>query len=72
MEMGQPEAAVRSLQRALEVDAGVEDELVGIYYHLARAHEALDNRDSAVEYYDRVFALDINFADVTERLRELR
>jgi hypothetical protein len=25
-----------------------------------------------VEFYDRVFSLDINFADVTERLRELR
>lgn len=72
MEMGQPEAAVRTLERALEITPGVEDEFVGIYYHLAKAFEALDRKDSAVEYYDRVFALDINFADVTERLRELR
>lgn len=72
MEMGQPEAAIRTLERALEVTPDVEDEFVGIYYHLARAFEALDRKDSAVEYYDRVFALDINFADVTERLRELR
>ena len=71
-EMGQPEAAVRTLQRALKIQSGVEDEFVGIYYYLARAYEALDNKDSAVEYYDRVFSLDINFADVTERLRELR
>ena len=28
--------------------------------------------DTAMEFYDRVFALDINFADVTERLRVLR
>ena len=72
MEMGQPEAAVRTLQRALKVPSGVEDEFVGIYYYLARAYEALDKKESAVEYYDRVFSLDINFADVTERLRELR
>ncbi len=72
MEMGEPEAAVKTLQRALQVKAGVEDELVGIYYYLARAYEALDKKDSAVEFYDRVFSLDINFADVTERLRELR
>jgi tetratricopeptide (TPR) repeat protein len=71
-EMGQPEAAVRTLQRALQVRGGVEDELVGIYYYLARAYEVLDRKESALEYYDRVFALDINFADVTERLRELR
>lgn len=72
MEMGEPEAAVRTLQRALQVKAGVEDEFVGIYYCLGRAYEALNKNDSAIEYYDRVFALDINFADVTERLGELR
>jgi tetratricopeptide (TPR) repeat protein len=72
IEMGQPEAAVKTLQRALQVRASVEDEFVGIYYYLARAFESLGRNDSAVEYYDRVFALDINFADVTERLRALR
>lgn len=72
IDMGKPEAAVRSLERALQSAHTVEDELVGIYYYLGRAHEALENRGSAVEYYDRVFALDINFADVTERLRDLR
>jgi len=72
LEMGQPEAAVRTLQRALQVKVSVEDEFVGIYYYLARAFEALDRKESAVEFYDRVFSLDINFADVTERLRELR
>lgn len=72
IEMGQPEAAVRSLERALQSPSAVEDELVGIYYYLGRAYEELEKKDSAVDYYDRVFALDINFADVTERLRELR
>jgi tetratricopeptide (TPR) repeat protein len=72
MEMGQPEAAVKSLERALESASTVEDELVGIYYYLGRAYEELENKESAVEYYDRVFSLDINFADVTERLRDLR
>jgi tetratricopeptide (TPR) repeat protein len=72
IEMGQPEAAVKSLERALETPSTIEDELVGIYYYLGRAYEQLQNRDSAVEFYDRVFSLDINFADVTERLRELR
>ncbi|MEQ1857930.1 MAG: tetratricopeptide repeat protein, partial [Longimicrobiales bacterium] len=72
MEMGEPEAAVKTLQRALQVKGGVEDEFLGIYYYLGRAYEALNKKESAVEYYDRVFSLDINFADVTERLRELR
>ncbi|MGD2069011.1 MAG: tetratricopeptide repeat protein [Gemmatimonadota bacterium] len=72
IEKGQPDAAVRSLTRALDAPYQVEDELIGIYYHLGRAHEALGNTDSAKEFYDRVFSLDINFADVTERLRDLR
>ena len=72
MEMGKPEATVKSLERAMEVATTVEDELVGIYYYLGRAHAELGNRESAVDFYDRVFSLDINFADVSERLRELR
>jgi len=72
MEMGKPEAAVKSLERALDVPFEIEDELVGIYYYLARAYEHVGNTESAVDFYDRVFSLDINFADVTERLRVLR
>ena len=72
LEVGQPEAAVNSLTRALEVGHGIGDELIGIYYNLGRAHEQVDNKESAVEFFHKVFALDINFADVTERLRKLR
>ena len=36
------------------------------------SHEQLGNKLQAVEFYDRVFSLDINFVDVTERLRALR
>ncbi len=72
MEKGEPDAAVRTLKRALDVPCEVEDELLGIYYWLGRAHQQLGNKGEAVEFYDRVFSLDINFADVTERLRALR
>jgi tetratricopeptide (TPR) repeat protein len=72
MEMGQPEATVNSLERALEVQYEIEDELLGIYYYLALANQELGNAERAVELYEKVFSLDINFADVTERLRDLR
>lgn len=72
MEMGKHEAAVRTLERAIEVEFDIEDELIAIYYYLARAYETQGNREGALEFYDRVFSLDINFADVTERLRALR
>jgi tetratricopeptide (TPR) repeat protein len=72
MEKGEPQFAVRSLARATEMSWDVEDELLGIYYYLGRAHEELGQRDEAVEFYEKVFALDINFQDVTDRLRSLR
>jgi tetratricopeptide (TPR) repeat protein len=72
MEMGQPEATVNSLERALDVEYEIEDELLGIYYYLARASEELGKKERAVELYEKVFSLDINFADVTDRLRDLR
>jgi tetratricopeptide (TPR) repeat protein len=72
METEQYEVAVRSMNRAVDAGADVEDEFLGIYYQLARAHEELGNKDEALEFYEKVFALDINFQDVTERLRVLR
>ncbi|MBT8402250.1 MAG: tetratricopeptide repeat protein [Gemmatimonadetes bacterium] len=72
LERGAPEAAVRVLSRALEARYDVEDELLGIYYFLGVSHEECGNLGEAREFYERVFSLDINFADVTERLRELR
>lgn len=72
MEYGQPEMASRALRRALEVEFDVEDELIGIYYLMGRAQEDLGNPEEAVEFYEKVFSLDINFEDVTERLRALR
>ena len=72
IDKGEPEAAVRTLTKALDLPFDVEDELMGIYYYLGRSHEQLGNKSQAVEFYDRVFSLDINFLDVTERLRALR
>ena len=72
LEKSEPEAALRSLTRALDAPYEVEDELMGIHYYLGMTYEAVGNKDQTLEFYDRVFSLDINFADVTERLRALR
>ena len=72
MEMGKPDMAARALYRALTVAYEVEDEMIGIYYLMGRAQEDQGNGTEALEFYERVFSLDINFEDVTERLRALR
>ena len=68
----EPEASLQTLTRGLDAPCEVEEERVGIYYYIGMAHETIGDKDAALEFYDRVFALDINFADVTERLRALR
>jgi tetratricopeptide (TPR) repeat protein len=68
----EPEAALQSLTRGLDAPCEIEEERVGIYYFLGLAHETIGDTDKAVEFYDKVFAIDINFADVTDRLRGLR
>ena len=72
LQKAEPEAALRSLERGLNAPCEVEEERVGIYYYIGLAHETMGDKDTALDFYDRVFALDINFGDVTERLRALR
>ncbi len=72
LEKDEPRMAIRVMQRALNFGHPIEDDLLGIYYYLGEAHERVGNPDESREFYEKVFALDINFKDVTDRLRSLR
>jgi tetratricopeptide (TPR) repeat protein len=63
--------AEKVLRRALQLKHDDELELLGVYYHLGRAYEALGQRDQARDAYERVLGMDINFQDVSERLLAL-
>ena len=68
LEKGQLPVALTILQRAL-VEPGVgDDQLVGVLYLLGYASEGLKKYVEAKGYYDRVFAVDIQFRDITARL----
>ena len=71
LDRNEPQVAIRVLSRGIG-SQGPEDDLVGIYFFLGQAYEAAGNPDAAREFYEKVFALDINFRDVTDRLRVLR
>jgi hypothetical protein len=45
-----------------------DDKLVGVLYLLGLCAQQRGQRDAAIEYYQRVFVVDIQFRDVTERL----
>jgi tetratricopeptide (TPR) repeat protein len=68
LERGQHSVAMAVLQRAVEEGGLADEQLVGVYYLLGRTAEAMNQRDDAVRYYERVLAVDITFSDVADRM----
>ena len=68
IDKGQYAVAGSVLQRALQEPGADDERLVGVLYLLGRASEAQNQRTDALRFYQRVFAVDIEFADVAERI----
>jgi tetratricopeptide (TPR) repeat protein len=69
IEKNEDEVAISSLSGALK-EPGLNDaKLVGVLYLLGYASERLGRWSDAEGYYRRVFAADINFRDIGERLK---
>lgn len=71
LDAGQPDLAANSLATALELPDRTEQESLGIYYYLGRAHEASGDLGAALGFYTKTIALDIDFRDVAARYRSL-
>ena len=71
MEKAQVPMAATILSRALHEKGVSEDQLVGVLYLLGQCAEQRGQLEQAVEYYQRVFVIDIQFKDVGERLAAL-
>ena len=71
VEKGQVPMAATILSRALHEKGVTEDQLVGVLYLLGQCAERRGQHEQAVEYYQRVFVIDIQFKDVGERLAAL-
>jgi tetratricopeptide (TPR) repeat protein len=59
------------LRRGLELPASGDQERLGVLYWLARALEEQGKKPEARDLYGRVFAVDIRFKDVGERIKAL-
>ncbi len=59
------------LRRGLELPSSGDQERLGILYWLARALEEQGKKAEAKELYGRVFAVDIRFRDVGDRVKAL-
>ena len=71
MEKGQTAIAEAVLRRAVESLEGGDDLKVGVLYWLGRSTELQGRTKEAVAAYERALAVDIRFADVSERLARL-
>lgn len=71
VEKGEYRIAQKVLLRALKA-GGEEEALVGVLYDLGHVHEALAEPARALEFYERVFSIDVNFRDVGARIEALR
>ncbi|MEA3245060.1 MAG: tetratricopeptide repeat protein [Gemmatimonadota bacterium] len=68
LEKKQLPVATTILQRALNEPGVGDEQLVGVLYLLGYIHESLHKPAEAKGYYERVFAVDIQFRDVGDRL----
>ncbi len=68
VEKRQYQIAITILSRALNDKRYSDDMLVGVLYLLGHASEQLERWQDALAYYQRVFAVDIEFRDVSSRL----
>ncbi|MGQ0641428.1 MAG: tetratricopeptide repeat protein [Gemmatimonadaceae bacterium] len=71
VEKGQHQVAATLLARAVETTRVDDRVLVGSLYLLAYALEQLQREREALVYYHRVFAVDVEFRDVADRIRSL-
>lgn len=70
-EKGQFTVAETILRRALDLPAHGDAERVGLLYWLGRTQEELGKSPDALASYNRVFAVDITFQDVSQRVKAL-
>jgi tetratricopeptide (TPR) repeat protein len=71
LEKSQFQVAATLLSRALVEPGHNDEQLVGVLYLLGYCHEALQQWPEALVYYQRVFAVDIEFRDVSDRISAL-
>lgn len=71
MQHGKPNLAVRWFTRTLETVDITDDEKLGLWYELAVAYEGDGDYENAGRHYELVYAENINFRDVSQRVNSL-
>lgn len=71
LEQGDFGLAKEVLSQGLSIRKFLDNEYVGLHYNLGLAHEQLGDFQKALYEYEQVYIIDINYKDVSRRLRSL-
>ena len=69
---GAPQAAIKWYQRAANLPAMDEETRMAVYYEMAAAYEVAGNRKEALDSFMEVYANNIDYRDVAERIKTLK
>jgi tetratricopeptide (TPR) repeat protein len=72
MEKDMPRPAALWFKRGLEAPGHTEDEYQAMRYDLGTAYERMGDNGRAIEVLSEVYAIDVSYRGVAERLRELQ
>jgi len=72
MEKGMPRPASLWFKRGLQSPGQTEDEYQALRFELGLAYEQMGEADRAIEVFSEVYAIDVSYRGVAERLRELQ
>ncbi len=72
VERGVPQAAVKWYERALKAPGVDSDSVLAIQYELGSAHEAAGDKKSALQQFMTVYASNIDYRDVADRIKALK
>ncbi len=71
MQNEMPNHAVTWFNRALETSEISDEEQYGLWYELAAAYEANGDEEKAAMYFEMVYAENVDFRDVADRVKNL-
>jgi len=71
MQKGMAKLALKWFNRALETPGLTGDEKKGIWYELGEAHQVDGDNSNAARFFEQVYAEDVDFRDVGNRLQSL-
>jgi len=67
-----PQAAIRWYEKALKLNGIDEETRIALNYELASAYESADNKPAALNHFMEVYGSNIDYRDVSERIKTLK